>query len=306
VLEPTTRLDLVDWARSERERLERDLLAHGAILFRGFDVDSVATFERFAEALAGELFDGYGDLPRDEVAGRVYTSTPYPPEERILYHNESSQIHHWPLKQLFYCVQPAAQGGETPIVDGRVVYEQLDPEIRERFARRRVMYTRTFVDGLDVSLQDFFGTGDRAAIERICREAGMTVRWQNGSELRTERVGPGVAKHPKTGDTVFFNQVQAHHVSLLKPEVRESLLAMFGEERLPRNVYYGDGTPIGAVEMREIVAVYDRHAVSFAWQRGDILLLDNMLTAHSRNPFVGPRKIVVAMGEMIAADSVAY
>jgi hypothetical protein len=28
-------------------------------------------------------------------------------------------------------------------------------------------------------------------------------------------------------------------------------------------------------------------------------MLDNMLAAHSRNPFVGPRKIVVTMGEMI-------
>jgi len=305
VLEPSTNLDLVDWAGSNREALERDLHEHGAILFRGFRVDSVATFERFAAALSGELFDGYGDLPRDEVAGRVYTATPYPPEERILYHNESSQMHHWPLKQFFYCVQPAARGGETPIVDCRKVYAQLDPEIRERFARRGVMYTRTFVDGLDVSLEDFFGTEDRGVIERVCREADIAVHWRNGSELRTEKVGPGVAKHPKTGEAVFFNQVQAHHISFLKTEVRESLLSMFGEERLPRNVYYGDGSPIEDSVMRSVLDVYERNAVSFEWLPGDILMVDNMLTAHSRNAYEGPRKIVVAMGEMIAADQVA-
>ena len=28
-------------------------------------------------------------------------------------------------------------------------------------------------------------------------------------------------------------------------------------------------------------------------------MLNNMMIAHARNPYVGPRKIVVAMGEMI-------
>ena len=37
-------------------------------------------------------------------------------------------------------------------------------------------------------------------------------------------------------------------------------------------------------------------------QEGDILMLDNMLSAHGRNPYTGPRKILVTMGEMFAAE----
>ncbi len=81
--------------------------------------------------------------------------------------------------------------------------------------------------------------------------------------------------------------------------MRESLLAMFREEDLPRNCYYGDGSPIENSVMQEVLEVYRHSAVNFPWQEGDILMLDNMLTAHGRNPFAGPRKIVVAMGEMI-------
>jgi hypothetical protein len=33
-------------------------------------------------------------------------------------------------------------------------------------------------------------------------------------------------------------------------------------------------------------------------------MLDNMLVAHARNPYEGPRKILVAMGEMVDAASV--
>jgi hypothetical protein len=73
---------------------------------------------------------------------------------------------------------------------------------------------------------------------------------------------------------------------------------LFREENLPRNVYYGDGSPIEYSVLEEIQAIYREATVSFPWQQGDVLMLDNMLVAHSRNSYVGSRKIVVAMGEM--------
>ena len=75
---------------------------------------------------------------------------------------------------------------------------------------------------------------------------------------------------------------------------------MLGMESIPRNVYYGDGAPIDDATVSEIGELYERTAVRFRWQEGDLLMLDNMLVAHARDPFTGPRKIVVAMGDMIS------
>ena len=81
-------------------------------------------------------------------------------------------------------------------------------------------------------------------------------------------------------------------------EVREALISVFREEELPRSVYYGDGSPIEDSVMAEC-EIYRKLEVVFTWSKGDILMLDNMLTAHARNPYVGPREIAGSMGEMM-------
>lgn len=300
VVEPEGgRVDPATWAESNREFIDSRLLAHGAVLFRGFAVDSVPEFERFAAVLCPELFGEYGDLPRDEVSGKVYSSTPYPADQPILFHNESSHLNRWPMKIWFSCVIPARSGGETPIVDCRQVYEQLDPAVRERFREKKLMYVRNYVEGLDVSWSNFFQTDDRGKVEAYCRNAGVDLEWKDGNGLKTRQIAPAVVRHPQTGEMVFFNQIQLHHASCLEPAVRESLLSLMGPEDLPRNVFYGDGTPIEDSVVSEIRALYDGIAVKFLWKAGDILMVNNMLVAHSRSPFEGPRKIVVAMGEMV-------
>jgi alpha-ketoglutarate-dependent taurine dioxygenase len=203
------------------------------------------------------------------------------------------------MKQWFYCVKAAQEGGETPIVDCRQVYQKLDRRIVENFTHKKLRYTRHFVEGLDVSWQSFFHTSDRSVVEEYCQANSIEFEWAEDGSLRTYQISPGVARHPKTGEMVFFNQVQLHHVSILDPELRRSVASLFCAGDYPRNVYYGDGTPIEDSVVDEILHVYWENAVSFPWQEGDILMLDNMLVAHARNPFKGERKIVVAMAEIM-------
>ncbi|MEP0858568.1 amino acid adenylation domain-containing protein [Trichocoleus sp. DQ-U1] len=300
VLKPAVNeVDIVDWAKNSQEFIQTKLLQHGGILFRGFNEPLVSVFEQFAQAICPQLFGEYGDLPREGVSGQVYGSTPYPADKAILFHNESSHLHRWPLKIWFFCVKAAQQGGETPIIDCRKVYQLLDSQLKERFAEKQIMYVRNYTNGLDVSWQEFFRTTDKNVVEDYCRKAAIEFEWREDNGLRNRQIRPAISKHPKTGETVFFNQLFLHHVSCLDTAVRASLLSVFGEENLPRNVYYGDGTTIEDSVIAELQEIYRQASVSFPWQEGDILMLDNMLAAHSRNPFIGSRKIVVAMGEMM-------
>jgi alpha-ketoglutarate-dependent taurine dioxygenase len=296
-------VDLVSWAASQREALDRQLLAHGGILFRGFNVDSVAQFTAVTRAVCDELLD-YNEraAPRSEVEKSIYTSTEFPADQHIPMHHEMSYSHNWPAKIWFYCAQPPASGGRTPVSDDRKVLGRIDPAIRRRFVEKKIMFVRNYGEGVDLPWQEAFQTSDRGAVEEYCRKARMTVEWKDGNRLRTRSVRPATVVHPKTGETIWFNHAHMFHMSNLQPAVREALLAEFREDELPRNAFYGDGSPIESSVLDEIRGVYDEVALRFDWRQGDVLMLDNFLSSHGREPFVGPRRILVAMGELFTSE----
>jgi alpha-ketoglutarate-dependent taurine dioxygenase len=126
----------------------------------------------------------------------------------------------------------------------------------------------------------------------------MEFEWLDNNRLRTRQVRQAVTTHPKLAETVWFNHAHMFHVSNLERQVRESLLAEFRDDELPRNAFYGDGKPIETSVLDEIRQVYSQTAITFPWRKGDILMLDNVLASHGREPFVGPRKILVALAEL--------
>ncbi|MDP9897428.1 amino acid adenylation domain-containing protein [Variovorax boronicumulans] len=291
-------LDPVAWARDQREFIEAKLRQHGGILLRNFGLETPQDFEAFAEMIEPELYGSYGDLPKKEGGKKTYRSTPYPERQMILYHNESSHMDRWPRKQWFFCELPSPVGGATPIVDCREMLRRLPAELVAEFERKELLYVRTFVPHFDVSWQEFFKTESRSEIEARLAAAGIAWRWLDQDTLQTRTRCPAVITHPVTGDRVFFNQVQLHHTSCLEPEAREDLLGVVGADRMPRHVCFGDGSPISDETMALIGRAYEECAVRFDWRRGDVVMLDNMLAAHARDPYEGPRKIVVAMGAM--------
>jgi hypothetical protein len=201
-------------------------------------------------------------------------------------------------------VQPAEEGGETPIADSREVFRLLDPHVTRRFIEKRVMYVRNFSPGLDLPWQHVFRTDSPAEVEGYCRAAGIEFEWRGPERLRTRQVQQSVLRHGRTGDLVWFNQAHAFHAASLEPAVRAALGAEMGEDEFPRNAYYGDGSPIEDSVIEAIRDAYRRAAVAFPWQRGDVLVLENMLFAHGRAPFRGPRRVLVAMSGLVSASEV--
>lgn len=292
--------DPFGWAAAHRDEVDARLRRHGALLLRGFPLPDVASFRRLAEILGPELVD-YNEpsTPRTELGDKVYTSTEYPPDQVIPLHNELSYGHSWPRRLYFYCVTAAPVGGETPIADSREVLRRLDPAVRRRFLERGVAYVRNFGDGVGMPWQKVFNAGSREEVERFARDHDIELEWRSEGRLRSRHWRPAAVRHPDTGEAVWFNQANVHHPASLPAALRASLLAVAEDREYPldMNARYGDGSPIPDADLEAVRRAYEEATVTFPWQEGDVVIVDNMRMAHGRSTYEGPRKIVVLMAE---------
>lgn len=298
---------IVEWATEHREEILSLTDRHGALLFRGFRVEDEAAFEEFIAAVSGAALE-YSERssPRSHVSGRVYTSTDHPANQSIFLHNEQSYNLTFPSKIAFFCLQPAAQGGETPIASSRRIYERLPRDVRDRFLEEGYCYVRNFGTGLGLSWQEAFQTEDPAEVEAYCRRSRIDFEWSDDRRaLRTRQVRPVAARHPRTGEPTWFNHLTFFHVTTLEADLRDLILEELGADAAPNNTYYGDGSEIEPEVLDLLRRLYAEEMVTFPWQKGDVLLLDNMLCAHGRNPYSGARKVVVGMAELESWDDVA-
>ncbi|MFN6534911.1 MAG: amino acid adenylation domain-containing protein [Nostoc sp. EkiNYC01] len=291
-------LNLPIWAEKNQVFVLNNLLKYGGILFRDFAINQKEDFEQFVSAVCPQLMPyTESSTPRTKLSEKVYTSTEFPADQTIGLHNESSYANTYPMKIWFCCIEPASQGGETPIADVRKVFQRIHPRIRERFQEKGWMLIRNYGDGFGLPWQKVYHTTDKTVMEEYCRNACIEVEWKDNNRLRTRQVRPAVAKHPKTGEILWFNHVVFWHVSSLQTQFREKFFSEFTKEDLPYNTFYGDGSPIEDSVIAEIREAYQQEMIVYPWQKGDILMLDNMLTAHARNPYSGSRKVLTAMGE---------
>ncbi|MFF3554833.1 TauD/TfdA family dioxygenase [Streptomyces tsukubensis] len=266
-----------------------------AVVFRGFGIAPDAVEAVLDRLVPDRLPYVHGNSPRTRVRGNLYTSTEYPQQYTISMHNELSYAHRWPARLAFYCEKAAERGGATSVIDGALWLESLDPEVREAFAGG-VLYIQNLHDGFGFgkSWQETFETDDRAVVEAFLNEARADWSW-GPDGLRVTQLRPATATHPVTGAEVWFNQADQWHPAGLGDETSAELYDILSPAEFPQYVTFADGSPIPDAYAGHIRDRGLENAVDVDWHGGDLLLIDNVLTAHGRRPFDGTRRVLVAM-----------
>jgi len=291
---------LTSWYQDNLEFVEQKLIEHGAVLFRGFEVNTPASFARLTRSIAPGLLDCLDDNgPRTKITSGIYTSTEYPAEYQLSMHSEYAYSHKFPSRLYFCCVVEPGKGGETPLADNRRILQKLDPRIVDEFRTKRIKYLRNLHggNGFGLSWQAAFQTTDKSAVEAYCRDMSIDYEWKADGGLRLENTFDSVIKHPQTGEEVWFNQAPQFHPSDYPTDIYESLLDSFRdkEDELPQTSLFGDNTQIEIEKLQHIRDTMFKEATVNPWQQGDVVMLDNVLVCHGRMPFSGPRKILLAM-----------
>lgn len=269
------------------------LASHGAVLLRGpvLREDGVEiAMEIIDENL---LDDAFWSTPRSKVSGKTLTATEYPSPRTILLHSEMAYMTTWPRYVAFHSLVVADEGGQTTICD----IEKVSADLGDRlipFAQKGVQYRRTFQRGVDIPWQTAFQTQDKADVQEVADRNGMSVEWLSGDALVTTHNAQGTIK-AEDGRDIYFSQAHLFHESNLDPVARDQIVEAFGRDRLPRQAFYGDGSPIADADVQAVRDAFEANQTGMHWQPGDVLILDNMRYAHGRMPFKGSRRLHVSM-----------
>jgi alpha-ketoglutarate-dependent taurine dioxygenase len=287
---------LCEYLTANRGGLRQLLLEHGGLLFRGFRVVGPADFKRCAESFGAQPFEYVGgNSPRSRIGADVYTSTEYPPSEAISLHNEMSYLPNWPQRLFFFSAVPSPSGGQTSLAHARDVLSGFPSELVTKFRDKQLNYIRNFKPDVPLgkSWQDTYLTHDRDELETILTEQGSTGHWSDDGALRVSTHCVALTEHPQTGEEVWFNQAEQWHPSALHADLRNMLEGMVGPEHLPHDCEFGDGEAIDEDSLRQVRSVLHSSKLLFDWQQGDLLVIDNLLMMHGREPFKGQRQILV-------------
>jgi alpha-ketoglutarate-dependent taurine dioxygenase len=214
-------------------------------------------------------------------------------------HHELSYTLEFPGLMMFACLVAPDGGGATGVADSTAVLRALPAELTGRFEREGWLLTRNYNEDIGASVEEAFGTDDRGAVESYCRANAIGFEWQPDGGLRTRQRRSAVVRHPLTGQRCWFNQIAFLNERTMDPEVREYLVDVFGADGLPFNTFFGHGDPVGEDVVQLINEVYEASTAREPWQAGDLLLIDNVRTAHSREPFGGQREVLVAMADAV-------
>jgi alpha-ketoglutarate-dependent taurine dioxygenase len=291
---------LRDYLLTHRAPLHQLLLQHGGILFRGFRVVGPVDFEACAESLGARPY-GYvgGNSPRTRVASEVFTSTEYPASEVISLHNEMSYLPTSPRRLFFYSHLPAKSGGQTSLANGLDVRSAMPEEIIAAFRKRGLKYIRNFKPNVPLgkSWQDTYSTTDQAEVAQLVARQGSECTWLPGGTLQVTTRCQALARHPETGQEVWFNQADQWHPSALAPRVRALYEGLLGKDQLPHDCRYADDAPIEESVMAKIRQTLNQCKLLFDWKQCDLLVIDNILMMHGRESFTGERKTLAYLSQ---------
>ncbi len=286
------------WVQANMAEIEAELSKSGAVLFRGFPIDSAETFDAFSAAFGYPSFtyqESLSNAVRINFTERVFTANEAPKEVEIYLHHEMAQTPISPEKLFFFCKSAADQGGATPICRSDQLFNALKselPELAKQFENKGLRYTTHMpsqddaLSGQGRSWASTLSVESKAQAEAKLAELGYDWQWQEDGSLKAiTPVLPAVLTL-ETGKKVFYNQLVAAYMGWAGVRDDPS-----------RALAFGDGSAIPKEALERIAELSENYTFDLQWQDGDVALLDNKITMHGRRPYSGERKrqVLVAL-----------
>lgn len=294
----TTAAQCHAWIKQNLHEIEQHLEQSGAVLFRGFPVDSAETFDAFSDSFDYPNFtykESLSNAVRINFTERVFTANEAPKDVEIYLHHEMAQTPISPSKLFFFCKTAADKGGATPLCRSDMLFTALQekmPDLAQEFISKGLKYTTHMPaendanSGQGRSWKSTLSVESVAQAEHKLAELGYSWDWQQDGSLKaTTPVLPAVIQMGENRQ-VFYNQLIAAYMGW--EGVRENP---------SKAITFGDDSAIPAEGLELINSLSSKFTFDLEWQDGDVALVDNYLTMHGRRSYSGDRKrqVLVAL-----------
>jgi hypothetical protein len=286
------------WVADHRDELRRLLLDRGAVLVTGAPVTGPAGLAAVRDAYGAAPAAAHEQFaPRHHLGHGVYAAPEWAADREMCHHHEQSYARDVPGLLIITPTQVPDSGGTLLLGDTAAMLDHLPAHLRNRFAAHGWRLVRNFRPYFGLSWSAAFGVDTPAALEETCAARDITYAWERDGTLRTTQGRAAVVPHPVTGADCWFNDVAFFSQWSVAEEERGVLLKTFGPGGMPFNTFSGDGEPLTTEEFQALLDAYDRTNVRVALRPGDLLFVDNVRTAHGREPYTGPWDLAVALAD---------
>lgn len=190
VLEAKERKDvkfLQEFLKTNSDSLMKDVAKYGALLFRGFDIQSDSDFENTILSINGlhgisEAF--MSEHGRERVGNLKYvlhTNTIFKTGGTLYlggFHSENYYTPDVPGFISFCCLKPSVLGGETGLVNMEMVYDYLDEDLKKKLENNAYFVEKWLV----TDVADRYKV-DTKTVEEVCKRFDLPIVGEGENKL---------------------------------------------------------------------------------------------------------------------------
>jgi alpha-ketoglutarate-dependent taurine dioxygenase len=284
------------WVADHRDELVELLHEYGALHVAGASASDPATLAAIREAWGATAAPPHEQFAaRSDLGHGVYSAPVWAGDREMCHHHEQSYGVTYPRLLFIAGIRAPARGGTMLLADTRRALDALPDTLRQRFADLGWRLVRNYRPYLGLSWAAALGVADQAQASGLLAARGVDAAWAADGSLRTSQRRPAVTRHPVTGEPCWFNDVAFFNQWSVDETERAVMLSAFGPDGLPMNTFFGDGEPLSRLEFQAVLDAYDKVTDRVELRPGELLVVDNVLTAHGREPYTGDLDLAVAL-----------